>query len=109
MVLQFTATETNTNSESFTLLEFQIINPEGIIQPSELKLIQFPEIDTTKGLILSGRGPVWLFGYLAHHYHITPWLASYDPGQGGGIVFSTHSMSKSVGNCVKVTLPKKTK
>lgn len=105
MVLQFKKTQ----YQELTLLEFKINNPQGIIEPNELKLIEFPKIDTTKGLILSGRGPVWLFGYLAHHFHITPWLASYDPRKGGGVVFSTHSSKQSVGDCVKVTLPETTK
>ncbi len=69
----------------FTLLHFELEEP---LKPSDLKDIEIPKIDTRKGVILSGRGPIWLHCFLAHKFHHTPFVAIYDPRLGAVVVQS---------------------
>lgn len=45
-----------------------------------------PEVNCTKGLVLSGRGPVWLYCFLVHYYHATAFVATCDPRLGGAVL-----------------------
>jgi CRISPR-associated protein Csx3 len=78
---------------SVTLIEFVI---DGDLAPAELDC-DFPSIDATKGVVLSGRGPVWLYGALIHHYHVSRWLGTYDPRLGIVVVSTHHPDSPKVG------------
>ena len=73
-----------------TLVEFEL--SDGVIAPSDLAeaLKSAPEVDPTKGVILSGRGPVWLFAALVHEYHPTAWVGTNDPRLGGAVVVENH-------------------
>jgi len=73
-----------------TLVEFELA--DGVIAPSDLAgaLESAPQVDPTKGVIISGRGPVWLFAALAHEYHPCKWVATYDPRLGGAVVVESH-------------------
>jgi len=84
--------------DDFTLVEFQLSGP---ISPGELKDIVPPEVDPRKGVVISGRGPVWLYGYLVHHYHPTRWVATFDPRL-GAVVVSSHTPDVRVGEVVEV-------
>lgn len=86
--------------DTYTLIEFQIKG--DICTPDTLTILEPPEVDATRGVILSGRGPVWLFGYLIHHYHPTAWIATFDPRLGGGVVVASHVKGVKVGD-VKLT------
>ncbi|VVM05374.1 CRISPR-associated ring nuclease Crn3/Csx3 [Methylacidimicrobium tartarophylax] len=70
----------------------------GILDAKELPGISLPEeIDYQKGLILFGKGPIWLYTYLAHLAHPCRWLAVYDPRCGGIVVEAHHPDAPSVG------------
>ena len=63
----------------------------GIIAPEMLKEISIPAgIDYKKGVIISGKGPVWLYAHLVHLLHISAWVAVYDP-RIGAVVVQSHS------------------
>jgi len=85
--------------DDFTFIEFEL--PEGVIAPGELAqaLVDAPEIDPRKGVVISGRGPVWLFGALVHIYHATAWVATFDPRL-GAVVVETHTPNRKVGEVV---------
>jgi len=87
-----------TSQQNYTLVEFEIEG--GVIAPEELKQLTPPKVDLTKLVVLSGRGPIWLYLYLAHHYHTTPALASYDPRVGGAVITQTHSPKYKIGEIV---------
>ena len=77
--------------EKFTVLEFKI-SGDGIITPTDLKEISLPkDLKMSKGLILSGRGPVWLYGYLVHQAHPFAWVATYDPHLDKAIIIERHT------------------
>ncbi|MCD6500795.1 CRISPR-associated protein Csx3 [bacterium] len=86
--------------EQFTLVRFEL---EGSLTPQELEGVvkSAPEVNPQKGVILSGRGPVWLFATLVHHYHPTTWVGCFDPRL-GGVVVESHSPTVKVGDVVKV-------
>jgi len=69
----------------YTLIEFELPGP---IEPKELKSLIPPTVNFHYGVILSGRGPIWLYGYLIHYYHPAPWIAVHDPRLGAVIVAS---------------------
>ena len=86
------------NFDSFTLVEFEL---EGTITPDELKNLKPPQVPGSKGVIISGRGPIWLYGTLIHYFHPTAWVAVHDPRLGGGVVVETHTPDRNVGDVVK--------
>jgi CRISPR-associated protein Csx3 len=61
-----------------------------------------PSARPDAGLVLSGRGPTWLYLGLAHRYHYCKWVAVYDPRIGGAVVVATHDSAKRVGALVNV-------
>nr|6YUD_A Chain A, Uncharacterized protein AF_1864 [Archaeoglobus fulgidus]6YUD_B Chain B, Uncharacterized protein AF_1864 [Archaeoglobus fulgidus]6YUD_C Chain C, Uncharacterized protein AF_1864 [Archaeoglobus fulgidus]6YUD_D Chain D, Uncharacterized protein AF_1864 [Archaeoglobus fulgidus]6YUD_E Chain E, Uncharacterized protein AF_1864 [Archaeoglobus fulgidus]6YUD_F Chain F, Uncharacterized protein AF_1864 [Archaeoglobus fulgidus]6YUD_G Chain G, Uncharacterized protein AF_1864 [Archaeoglobus fulgid len=73
--------------KNFTLIHFEIEKP---IKPEILKEIEIPSVDTRKGVVISGRGPIWLHCFLAHKYAHTPFVAVYDPRL-GAVVVQSHS------------------
>jgi CRISPR-associated protein Csx3 len=87
--------------EGATLLEFEIDG--GVCEPADIANLNPPDVDGTKGVIISGRGPVWLYAALAHHYHTTQWVGTFDPRLGGAVVTSRHSRTAPpVGTVVEI-------
>jgi len=83
----------------------EVVLLSGIITPDQLpELVQAVEervpAGGTEGVILSGRLPVWAFAALAHHFHPRPWVATFDPRLGGGVVVQTHVSGVNVGQVV---------
>lgn len=94
---------TTTPIEGATLLEFAIDG--GVCEPADLATLTPPEVDGTGGVIISGRGPVWLYAALAHHYHVAAWVGTFDPRLGGAVVTSRHNHSAPAVGTV-IMLPK---
>lgn len=88
------------NEQTYQLLEFTLPD-NGIISPEDLKNIELPEgIDFRKGVILYGKGPVWLYAFLSHELHIAKWLATFDPRIGAVVVQSHDKDSPQVGEII---------
>ncbi|MEM2364468.1 MAG: CRISPR-associated ring nuclease Crn3/Csx3 [Candidatus Bathyarchaeia archaeon] len=85
-------------SEGFTLVEFEL---DGPIEPSALKTLKPPEVNPRKGVVLSGRGPIWLYGFLLHHYHPVRWIGVYDPRL-GAVVVQSHDPNKGIGDIIEI-------
>ena len=85
--------------DEYTILHFELYNP---ILPKALKSLNPPKVNPTKGVILSGRGPIWLYCYLTHHYHPTKFIATYDPRLGGAIIVESHSPQHKIGEIIKI-------
>lgn len=87
----------------YQLLEIELTKRDRVIYPQALTNLQLPpEIDTTVGVVVSGRAPVWLYGYLAHELHPTAWVAFYEPRMHAAIVVSTHSRLVNVGQAISL-------
>jgi CRISPR-associated protein Csx3 len=80
-----------------TLITFNIEN--NVTTPEEAFNVELPEVPFDKGIILSGRGPIWLFARLIHHYHPTKWVAVHDP-RIGYIVVQSHCPEKKEGQVI---------
>ena len=55
-----------------------------------------------KGVVLSGRGPIWLYCFLTHFYHPTKFIATYDPRLKGAVVVESHGSKYKVGDIIPV-------
>lgn len=73
------------------------------IEPAILSHLNPPKIDGTKGVVLEGRGPIWLYSYLVHSYHATAWIGVYDP-RIGVVVVESHSPRMNTGDIFKISL-----
>jgi len=83
-------------------LAFQVIeiSLDGIATPDDLARLHLPTgIDTRQGVVLTGRAPIWLYGWLVHECHFTRWVACYDPRL-GAVVVSSHSPDVQVGQVI---------
>ena len=75
----------------FTLFAFDL--GEDPATPDMLKAVALPgqtEAPRQTGLVISGRGPVWLFARLVHLAHDFAWVATHDPRLGGAVVVERH-------------------
>lgn len=93
-MINFSATE----KEAYTLVEFAL---DGPITPDLLPGIKPPDVNPQKGVVVSGRGPIWLYGYLLHHYHPCAWVAVFDPRL-GAVVVQSHTPTMKEGSVIKV-------
>jgi CRISPR-associated protein Csx3 len=88
--------------EKFSVIEFEI---EGVIEPSSLSgavsALKQAGVALDQGLILSGRGPIWLFCAFAHELHPAQWVACHDPRLGGAVVVQSHVRDVEVGQLIK--------
>ena len=74
-----------------TLVTFEL--PGDLLSPDQLGRIELPAEARQRqhlGLILSGRGPVWLYAHLVHLAHPFAWVATHDPRLGGAVVVARH-------------------
>jgi CRISPR-associated protein Csx3 len=86
-------------------LHFQILIADGIIAPADLKGLQLPaNLDFKQGVVIEGKGPIWLYGYLVHECHPAAWVACYDTRL-GGVVVSTHTHVVNVSQVLPIELP----
>ena len=82
----------------FSVLSFDL--PGGIITPEQLIKLAVPTVPLDQGIVISGRGPVWLFAFLAHHFHPARWVATHDPRLGGAVVVQSHVSDTVVGDVI---------
>jgi CRISPR-associated protein Csx3 len=83
----------------FTFISFE--SESDIICPEDLAHLTPPKINGTKGVVLSGRGPIWLYCFLTHFYHPTKFIATYDPRLDGAVVVETHAVEHQIGSVLK--------
>lgn len=92
---------------TFTLIDITL--PNEVCEPADLKGLELPDgLDTTKGIVLSGRAPVWLFATLVHQSHIFLWVGTFDPRlevggvKGAAVVVESHGGNWRAGDIVPV-------
>ena len=94
-------------------LQVRITTPNGIIEPQNLSELELPkDMIWSQGVVIEGKAPIWLYGYLVHECHPAAWVACFDPrlgeaspNSGGAVVVATHSPKVSVGQVLIVNLP----
>ena len=76
------------------------------LEPSDLSTIKLPDpARENMGpflVVLSGKGPIWLYGLMVHHFHPCKAIAIFDPRFDGGIVIESHSPEFKIGEVVKI-------
>jgi CRISPR-associated protein Csx3 len=82
-----------------TLITFDIDG--GVTDPEEVFSTPLPDVPQNMGVILSGRGPIWLYARLIHHYHPARWIAIHDP-RIGYIVVQSHTKERREGEILEV-------
>jgi len=87
--------------DEYTIVHFEL---DGPIVPEVLSSIDPPKVDSKKGVVLSGRGPIWLYGFLIHYYHPTKFVATYDPRLRGAVVIESHSPEHRIGDIITLDL-----
>jgi len=88
------------NDLQFVIVEFSIEG--GVIEPAELKEIVPPQVPPKCGVVLSGRGPIWLFCFLAHHFHPAAFIGSFDPRLGAAVITESHVKGIAPGDLIPV-------
>lgn len=84
--------------EEYTIVSFEI---PDILTPEDLATLTPPKVNGAKGVILSGRGPIWLYCFLTHFYHPTKFIATYDPRLEGAVIVERHTSDYEVGSVIK--------
>jgi len=98
MPITFTTTKKQIADHNYILVKFEI---KDVLDPSELKRLNPPEVPAKHGVILSGRGPVWLYGFLVHFYHPSCFVGVYDPRL-GAVVVESHVRNIEAGDVIPV-------
>ncbi|WP_024547090.1 CRISPR-associated ring nuclease Crn3/Csx3 [Picosynechococcus sp. NKBG15041c] len=94
-------------SWSYQILSIELIAKDRLTNPTDLQYLSIPEhLDTTGGVVISGRAPIWLYSYLVHELHPTAWVACYDPRL-GAVVVATHSTQTKIGQVLPIDLKTK--
>lgn len=85
---------------SFQVIEIELTRPDHLVFPEDLAQLQLPAgINAQLGVVLTGRAPIWLYGWLVHECHFTRWVACYDPRL-GAVVVSSHTPEVRVGQVI---------
>lgn len=86
-------------------LHISLTTEDGIIQPINLKGLQLPDsLNWQQGVVLEGKAPIWLYGYLVHECHPAVWVACYDTRL-GAVVIATRAPNPKVGQVLPIQLP----
>ncbi|GAX41470.1 Csx3 family CRISPR-associated protein [Tolypothrix sp. NIES-4075] len=89
----------------YQVLSVELTKSDRLIEPQDIKNLELPSgIDTTGGVVISGRAPMWLYSYLTHALHPTSWIACYDPRL-GAVVSATNSGQVCIGQVIPVSPP----
>ncbi len=92
-------------AEKYTLVAYKI--EDGILTPSDLVNLSPPDPVANnfahKGIVLSGRGPLWLYGFLVHLHHPTKWVATYDPRLEGSVVVASHDPKTKIWDLIPLS------
>jgi CRISPR-associated protein Csx3 len=83
------------------VVHFEI--PGGVMAPADLAWLVPPRIPGKSGAILSGRGPVWLYGYLVHQYHPQAWVGTYERREGAAVVVESHVAGIVAGDLIPLS------
>lgn len=90
-------------TEKIVLLEFELTKN---LEPSDLINMNLPnpvkEGFSSKLLILSGRGPIWLYGFMIHNFHPCKAIAIFDPRLDGAVIVESHTNEFIIGDVVKI-------
>jgi len=85
-----------------------ILGGDGLMTPDAVPVLvekvghELGDLAGEEPVIISGRLPVWAFASLVHALHPRPWVATFDPRLGGGVVVSSHVPNVRVGQVIRL-------
>ncbi|RLI80444.1 CRISPR-associated protein Csx3, partial [Archaeoglobales archaeon] len=90
-------------------VDITILANGGIIKPAELEelvnAVNIPITKADRGVVISGRLPVWAFSALVHKFHPFKWLGTWDPRLQGAVVVASHDPTVKIGEVVPCAPP----
>ncbi|WP_272819049.1 CRISPR-associated ring nuclease Crn3/Csx3 [Scytonema hofmannii] len=88
----------------YQVLSIELTRSDRLIEPQDIQNLELPVgIDSTGGVAISGRAPMWLYSYLTHKLNRTDWVACYDPRL-GAVVSVTNSHQVRIGQVIPINL-----
>jgi CRISPR-associated protein Csx3 len=94
-----------TKQGEVALFNFEL---DEAIEPEDLKKIKLPdpvaEKVTDKAVVISGRGPIWLYGFIIHHFHPCMAVAVFDPRLGKAVIVESHSKKYTIGETININI-----
>jgi len=102
MDLEFGVKDYKSGVYTGKILEFELPGP---VSPEDLPEIetQLPQL-SGEGLVISGRGPIWLYAVILHKYmHTFAYVATCDPKVGGAVVVTSHLKSVRIGTVIPIS------
>ena len=90
---------------SLQTLALTLTRHQTQIRPQSLPTLALPaELDLSQAVVLFGRSPTWLYGYLIHQCRSVPWLGTYDARSRSVIVIHSRVASPAVGDQLPIRL-----
>jgi len=83
---------------AYTIVAFSFDRP---IEPKQLQELKPPFVEADRGVVLYGRGPIWLYCFLSHYYHYCKFVAVYNPRL-GAVITESHTPLMREGDILKV-------
>lgn len=87
-----------------TICQTLVINlpqPSLLIQPNLLAQLPLPaDLDLSRGVILFGKAPTWLYGYLIECCHVAPWIGCYNAPLGAAVIVHSRLPHLYVGQTI---------
>jgi CRISPR-associated protein Csx3 len=87
---------------------------DGLIEPEDMRGLSLPDaMIWSRGVVIEGKVPIWLSGYLVCACRPAAWVACYDPrlgdnapNSGGAVVVATQSRQVAMGEVLRIDLPR---
>lgn len=90
------------SQSDYQLLDIKILG-DGLISSNILEQIQLPDnLQTNKGVVISGKAPVWLYAFLIHQLHCFSWIATFDPRVGAIVVQNHKPEGRTIGSVIPI-------
>lgn len=91
-----------TKTDEKAIIEIEL---DGNVLPEEMQALQVPdpikEEIADKLIVISGRGPIWLYCFLTHKFHPCKAVAVFDPRL-GAVIVESHCKEYDVGTIIKM-------
>jgi len=90
-------------TDKYTLIHVQI-RGDRFIEPSEMRRVEYPEINPEKPVVIEGLMPIWLGQRLVSEYvHKCPAVAVYDPRLKGAVIVASHHPDYKLGEIIPIS------
>ncbi|MBE9100269.1 CRISPR-associated ring nuclease Crn3/Csx3 [Vacuolonema iberomarrocanum] len=84
-------------------LAITLTDPQTLVRPACLPTLSLPtDLNLEQEVILYGRSPTWLYGYLIHRCHAAPWLGCYDARSREIVVIHSRVSTPQVGDTLAI-------